>query len=83
MKKTTVEKIAIALENKKQTDKALRELRKQKRVEEQAIQTKRHIERGAIAEKLFDPKVKLTNEEFQEKLQGIIAQQSRTVEKPN
>ena len=83
MKKTTEEKIAITLENKKQTDKALRELRKQKRVEERAIQTKRHTERGEIAEKLFDPKVKLTNEEFKEKLQGIISQQSRPVEKPN
>ena len=43
---------------------------------------KRHTERGAIDESLIDPKAKLASEEFQERLQSIIAQQSRPIEKP-
>lgn len=72
MKKTTEQKIAEALESKKQTDKALRELRKQKRAEELAIQKQRHAERGAIAEKLIDEKAELSNEDFQKKIETIL-----------
>ena len=69
---STEEKIKIAINNKKESDKILRELRKQKKAEEQAVITQRHTERGAIAERLFDENAELSNEEFQKKIEDVL-----------
>ena len=71
-KKTTAEKLQAELERKQQIENGIKELQKQQRAEERRERDKRHTERGAIAERLFDPKAELSNEAFQKMLEDVF-----------
>jgi len=71
-RKTTAQKIAEAQAKKQEQQNELKRLLQQQKAEENKAKTKRHTERGAIAEKLLDPKAQLTNEEFQKRLEDIL-----------
>jgi len=72
MKKTTAQKIAEAQAKKQEQQNELKRLLQQQKAEERKERDKRHRERGSIAEKLFDEKAELSNEDFQKKLEDIL-----------